>query len=88
MSNIFNNMHLDHSMSEYKSQDENSRAYEKVEETKEEDNSQIYMNFEEDKYYKREMLVIEKKKMTKSIFTIDEDEDEDRSFKSSQTGDF
>ena len=48
------------------------------------------MNFEEDEYYKTEMLVIEKKKMTKSIFTIDEDEDEDedRSFKSSQTGDF
>ena len=34
------------------------------------------------------MLIIEKKKMTKSIFTIDEDEDEDGSLKSSQTGEF
>jgi len=31
-------MHLDHSASEYKSQDDNSRAYENVQGAKEEDN--------------------------------------------------
>ena len=38
MSNIINNMHLDHSASEYKSQDDNSRVYENAQGAKEEDN--------------------------------------------------
>ena len=48
MSNILNNMHLDQSMNEYKSQDENSRAYEKVEETKDYENDKSQMDFEEE----------------------------------------
>ena len=88
MSNIINNMHLDHSASEYKSQDDNSRVYENAQGAKEEDNQEIQMNFQAEEYKKAEVLIIEKKKMTKSIFTIDEDEDEDGSLKSSQTGEF
>ena len=38
MSNIINNMHLDHSASEYKSQDDNSRVYENAQGAKEYDN--------------------------------------------------
>jgi hypothetical protein len=35
-----------------------------------------------------EVLVIKRKTLTKSIFTIEEDDEEDRSVKSSKTGDF
>ena len=46
MSNILNNMQLDQSLNEYKSQEDNSRVYEHQDEIKEKEN-EVDMDFEE-----------------------------------------
>ena len=47
MSNILNNMQLDQSLNEYKSQEDNSRVYEHQDEIKEKEN-EVGMDFEEE----------------------------------------
>lgn len=47
MSNILNNMQLDQSLNEYKSQEDNSRVYEHQDEIKEKEN-EVDMDFEEE----------------------------------------
>ena len=47
MSNILNNMQLDQSLNEYKSQEDNSRVYEDQDEIKEKEN-EVDMDFEEE----------------------------------------
>ena len=46
MSNILNNMQLDQSLNEYKSQEDNSRVYEHQDEIKEKE--EVDMDFEEE----------------------------------------